>query len=287
MAPLNKEVAATVLIDAVYTTDEQACQKYGISTKTLQRYRKQLAGGDPELSSFVQMKKAAREAAWAEQLPGALAKALKTLGDCFDALQADAESLKRPDVIFTLTGAYKVCAEVYLTSRFMDARVSGTIDNLVRDTSNERNRLVMLDLASRIERRMKYLDRALPAPNPKNTAHLSTKELAELIRSRLPVLASRCCQQILRHTSSTDEFVCAAPSALDRGQLLSPLQKLLRLLELLNIAEWRSLAQKGEAAPVQEPHVYVFVGNRVYLEDAKGNRELQVNGNQVMHSEKT
>ena len=127
MAALNKEIVATVLIDAVYTTDEQACQKYGISTKTLQRYRKQLARGDPELSGFVHIKKTARDAAWAETLPNVLAKCLQALEACFAAVQSDPEALKRPDIIFALSGAYKVCAEVYLTGRFIDARVSGNM----------------------------------------------------------------------------------------------------------------------------------------------------------------
>jgi hypothetical protein len=143
----------------------------------------------------------------------------------------------------------------------------------------------MLDLATRIERRVRYLDRALPAPNPSNTARLTTKERAELICSTLPLLAFRCCREILRHTPSKDEFVCAAPSALDPGQLtLTGRERLLRILELMNIAKWRMLAAKGEAVPVQEPHVYVFAGNRVYLQDANGNRELQVDGNQVIES---
>jgi len=146
----------------------------------------------------------------------------------------------------------------------------------------------MLDLPTRIERRLKYLDRALPAPNPSNTGRLSTEERAELIHSKLPALTFRCCQEILRHTRSTDEFVCAAPSAIDPGQpTLTARERLLRILELMNIAKWRWLASRGEAVPVQEPHVYVFVGNRVYLQDAKGNRELQVDGNQVIGFKKS
>jgi len=101
--------------------------------------------------------------------------------------------------------------------------------------------------------------------------------LAGLIRSKLPVLAFRCCQQILRHTS--EEFVCAAPSTFELGQLaLTPLQRLLRILDLLNIAEWRLRTARGEKIQVKEPHVYVFVGAKVYLQDAAGHRELQVDG---------
>ena len=59
---LNKEFAATVLLDAVYTTDEQSCKKYGVSVRSLQRWRRQLADGDPELAGCVATKKAALDA---------------------------------------------------------------------------------------------------------------------------------------------------------------------------------------------------------------------------------
>lgn len=80
---LNKEFAATVLLDAVYTTDEQACQKYGTSVRSLQRWRRLFADGDPELAGFVATKKAALDAAWAENLPSALSKGLQALDSCF------------------------------------------------------------------------------------------------------------------------------------------------------------------------------------------------------------
>jgi len=57
---LNKEFAASVLMDAIYTTDAQACDKYGVSVRSLQRWRRQLADGDPELGGVVATKKAAR-----------------------------------------------------------------------------------------------------------------------------------------------------------------------------------------------------------------------------------
>jgi hypothetical protein len=104
-ASMKKEVAAEALVDAMFTTDQAAVQKYGISTKTLQRYRKQLAGGYPELSAFVHTKNAARSAAWADCLPSVLENCLRALEACFAAVQSDPEALKRPDIIFALSGA--------------------------------------------------------------------------------------------------------------------------------------------------------------------------------------
>ncbi len=71
---LNKELAATVLLDSAYTTDDKACAKYGVSIRSLQRWRRQFADGDPELAGFVATKKAAFDKAWADELPVALRK---------------------------------------------------------------------------------------------------------------------------------------------------------------------------------------------------------------------
>lgn len=127
MAALNKEVAAEALLAAMFTTDEQATQKYGVSLRSLQRWRQQLAAGDPVLAGFVATKKAALDAAWAENLPAALARGLQTLESCFAAVQGDPEVLKKPEVIHALAGAFRICAEVHMTSRLIEARIRGRL----------------------------------------------------------------------------------------------------------------------------------------------------------------
>ena len=39
---LERELAATVLMEAAFNRDEEVCRKYGISRRTLQRYRREL-----------------------------------------------------------------------------------------------------------------------------------------------------------------------------------------------------------------------------------------------------
>jgi hypothetical protein len=120
---LNKELAASVLFDAIYTTDEQACQKYGVSVRSLQRWRRLLADGDdPELAGCVATKKAAFDRAWAEQLPVALTKALTTLSECMDAVRADSLLRVNPDMIYSIVGVVKTCAEIELTRKVLNAR---------------------------------------------------------------------------------------------------------------------------------------------------------------------
>lgn len=119
---LNKEFAATVVLEAIYATDETTCQKYGVSVRSLQRWRRLLADGDPELAGFVATKKAAFDRAWAEQLPVALTKALTTLSECMDAVRADSLLRVNPDMIHSIVGVVKTCAEIELTRKVLNAR---------------------------------------------------------------------------------------------------------------------------------------------------------------------
>lgn len=122
---LNRELAATVLLDSAYTTDDKACAKYGVSLRSLQRWRRQLADGDPELAGFVATKKAAFDKAWADELPAALRKGMQCLSECMDGLRADPEALKNPQMIHSIAGAMSICAEIYFTGKVIDSRIFG------------------------------------------------------------------------------------------------------------------------------------------------------------------
>ena len=124
MSALNKELAAEVLLTAIFTTDEEACQKYGVSLRSLQRWRRQLADGDPELAGCVATKKAAFDAAWAESLPVALARGVKALERCFTEIYSDPRACKNPIVLHALAGAFRIVAEVQLTSTVIDSRLA-------------------------------------------------------------------------------------------------------------------------------------------------------------------
>src|SRR5687768_13424263 len=112
-ASLDRELAAAALLDAAYTTDEKTCAKYGISLRSLQRWRQQLANGDPELAGSVATKKAAFDAAWADDLPAALKKGMLCISECMDTLRSDPNSLKNPAMIHAVAGAMSICAEIY------------------------------------------------------------------------------------------------------------------------------------------------------------------------------
>lgn len=117
------ELAATVLLEAAYTTDEVACAKYGISVRTLQRWRKDLLTND-ELAGFVATKKEILNAAWADELPIALKKGIQLIGECSDAIRSDPRMMKNPQVLSAVAGAMKLCAEVLMTNKVIDARIA-------------------------------------------------------------------------------------------------------------------------------------------------------------------
>lgn len=124
MASFKKDLAATVLLEALLTTDEKAVEKYGITRQTLHNYRKRLAE-DEDFLHFFTTKKAAFDKAWADELPIALKKGIRLIAECADSFGKDEQIFKRnPELIHALAGAVKVCADVYYTGKVIDARIA-------------------------------------------------------------------------------------------------------------------------------------------------------------------
>lgn len=122
MQVLDKELIATVFVEAIYTSDEQACKKYGISRRTLQRWRQEQAN-DPIVAQYVATKKKAFDNAWANELKVTLYKGVSLLADCFDAVRSDPMYKKNPEIIHKVAGAIILCADVELTGKMIDARI--------------------------------------------------------------------------------------------------------------------------------------------------------------------
>lgn len=120
----KREFAAAVLVEALYSTDAAACEKYGVTRQTLYRYRERLSE-DAELLHIVTTKKAALDKAWADDLPVALKKGIRLIAECADSFGKDEQIFKRnPELIHALAGAVKVCADVYYTGKLIDARIT-------------------------------------------------------------------------------------------------------------------------------------------------------------------
>jgi hypothetical protein len=116
----KREKIAKIIVEATVAGDKATCQKYGISSRTLQRWRK---GIEPEddttLAASVGAKKAILEAQWAEEIPGALKSSIEFLRKAGE--QADPKS---PDAIHSVAGALKLLSEVAMSWKLLDARIS-------------------------------------------------------------------------------------------------------------------------------------------------------------------
>jgi hypothetical protein len=126
VGPMNfrYDLPAAALIEALFTTDKAACEKYGISTRTLTNYRRRQAK-DPHLADLFHTKKADLDARWADVLPRAMREAAQAIAEISSAIRSDAVMRKNPLSLEKLAGALKLCAEVYYTGKVIDARLAG------------------------------------------------------------------------------------------------------------------------------------------------------------------
>jgi hypothetical protein len=120
---LSKEFVATVLVESVSTTDQAVCDKYGVSLRSLRRYRQMLAEDD-ELACFVHTKKKLFDEAWAEVVPAALRNSLEFLTDAAAKARNDPHTYRNPMLIEAYAGAAKLCADIYYTGKIIDARIA-------------------------------------------------------------------------------------------------------------------------------------------------------------------
>lgn len=123
MPKFRYDLAAQVLLEALFTTDADACAKYGITDRTLRRFRQRLAE-DPKLNNLFETKKRALDEQWADVLPGAMREAVESIREISIALRADPAARRNPFNLEKLAGALKLCADVYYTGKVIDARIA-------------------------------------------------------------------------------------------------------------------------------------------------------------------
>ncbi len=137
---LHTDLAATLLVEALYTTDDIACARYDVCRATLTRIRRRFsAGTDPELMEKVAIKKAAFDRQWAEEFPLMLKKGIRVLNECLDAISKDEDAKKNPQTIAAIAGALKIGADVHYTGKIIDARIAestGQADSISSEASS-------------------------------------------------------------------------------------------------------------------------------------------------------
>lgn len=114
----NYERAASVLVDAAYTNDEKAAEKWGVTRQSVYNWRQRLAE-DEKLLTLFDAKKERFEAEWAQELPNAIRA-------CIDFIKRAAQeaSHTKPDVIYSVAGALKIVSDIQMSKDIIDARLS-------------------------------------------------------------------------------------------------------------------------------------------------------------------
>lgn len=118
MTPVRRERWATLLVEAVALGDKLACERAGVSGKTLQRARAAVQT-DAELSSIVREKKKLSDAQWADELPGAIRS---TIGWLKSATEPGAV-LPDHETIHAMAGALKILTDVGTANRVLEVRL--------------------------------------------------------------------------------------------------------------------------------------------------------------------
>lgn len=119
----NQEFAANALLEALVTTDEKACKRYGITDRTLRNYKRRLES-DPVFSAFFRNRKKIFDDRWADRLVPMLLSGIETIHEITRKVREDPSVWRNPQMLDSLTRALEVASDVSFTSRIIDARIN-------------------------------------------------------------------------------------------------------------------------------------------------------------------
>ena len=111
-------LAAVTLVEAAYRGDDEAAERWGVTTRTIMNWRARL-DEDVEFSAIFAHKKEQFEAGWRDELGLALRAGIDFLKRA--AQEADP---RKADVIFSVAGAVKILADVNASMDILDARLT-------------------------------------------------------------------------------------------------------------------------------------------------------------------
>lgn len=115
---LDYDRVALILVEAVFFGDARAAQRWGVSTKTVQRYRNELNTNE-QLSDCFSIKKQEFELNWATEIPAAVRAGIRFL------LEAPQKLVTTPESVHAVAGAVKILSEIGLAKEIVDARLAG------------------------------------------------------------------------------------------------------------------------------------------------------------------
>lgn len=116
---LNYDFAATVLVNAMQEGDELTCHKFGVSIKTIERYKKRVQH-DPVLAEHVAQKQQLVNRDWTADILPAMRAAIE-----FIRRAAESADTRDVNAIQAVAGALKVLSEIYMTQEVLVAKLAG------------------------------------------------------------------------------------------------------------------------------------------------------------------
>jgi len=119
---IPQEIKAVVLAEAAWLGDKAACEKYGISERSLQRIRR-AAGTDVAMLQSLAVKQRQMEKRWMEDIDVTIGGAVRTINFCAEEVRRDPRAAKNPEMIKALSSAAKTLADIKLANRVIDARL--------------------------------------------------------------------------------------------------------------------------------------------------------------------
>ncbi len=123
MPAFDYQRAAAILAEAAFSDDRSVCQKYGITDRTLRRYRARMMN-DPRLSAIVREKQARLTEKWADELGPAIGAAVRFLKRA-----AELGDPTNPNSVRGVAEALKVLAELDLTRQVLQSRGGNSWDS--------------------------------------------------------------------------------------------------------------------------------------------------------------
>jgi hypothetical protein len=120
MAQYSDDMIARILVEAAYNGDEPTCHKYGISDRTLRRWKASLSE-NVQLSENVRLKKAEMDRNWADDAPLTIKAGME-----FIAKAAQEGNAKNPDMVHAVAGGIKIVSEIMAVREYLDAKLNHT-----------------------------------------------------------------------------------------------------------------------------------------------------------------
>jgi hypothetical protein len=114
-------LAAAVLIEAAYKSDSQACEKYGVSLRSLQNWRRRLHE-DEAFAAIFATEARNLEKEWASEFLAPIRRAAILIDQCYQELLKDPTSMKSAAVIQAIADSARTCADILLTQQAINAQ---------------------------------------------------------------------------------------------------------------------------------------------------------------------